>query len=873
MKLINTINGDRFNKNSGIFSGMNSNDSVAFGAAVGLQSEKVQKIKTKSSQKKSGPFQKTRDALAETAKRIAAFTVKIIRLIGSYLGLVKKTAKDQTDIEFIPSSTYSVLGDALKTTDIPSSEKLQGAYVKEPLLPPHLLVIQEIPSENYNPLMNLKLNPAYQNTYSLLLGPPAGKQNSQVPLEKSNEELDFDLSSYLKETKSEIQQTNNEIRENEIRENEIKEAEKREEIALAEAEEQIKQEKLETPLSLSSSYQLNGSWILLDDDPTLPLAQEEEHRAKLGLDEKDCNLTNYIYHLKNAASVEFKDETAVGFKNGEMIAMESLSADEKKREKEVFAHLLQETYGPYLKSIVTARYGLEKLETLTFGDVKMMLLGVAANVRVLDLECLFAEIKRADLSIQEDPSSIKMKAVRCGDFLAMARKEAILSLRAADSFGELSKKQVEYLLSAFKMLPTGAEIGIKPTEDVLYDKASLSFESKKSAVFDHDLQMLNLCAQWEHLRIKHHNLAVSEYIGKTLAYRDLKGGMVFPVPDKENQAHYYRVVNSFKYKGLIPALIAPLNKNQDAYDSEGKETIDLIFRGTASGTQWYRNTDFRGIGNKVFYEKSKEILKMVEDYLKESKSQDVVLNLSGHSLGGCDTQRGLVLLLEAIADSKKDSPFRKIKKLVMITHNAPRPEPDSNQRFKKAVAKLTELKEEIKIDIDITHVRYFDNGGYQDTVHMLGEVLLGADEDGGPVQVHGVYQNHVIKDSGFVKRKLVDITIEEDYGIGAEAILQRHTFRAFNEILSGDTKWSFRKIRNAAIEDERKRIEEIFARRFHWSPEEKGMLDWTVANAIWYAPYLGSGVKNILHFLINNVQGAALKTLQIGHQEDLSLLV
>lgn len=563
------------------------------------------------------------------------------------------------------------------------------------------------------------------------------------------------------------------------------------------------------------------------------LGSDDIARHNLKLEEKHCNFHSYF--ADPDAFSKLKETDLIGFNEGKMVFLEKPDPIEIKK----FKQLLIETFGKYLTYKIWARYNFDKLEILTLGDVKKAFVAAGTNVRVLDLRCLHAEIRRHDKY---------MLALRCGESLSRIDPKMFDSIKKEKVFENLSSDQIHFLVSAFRNIPNKDFTAFKPTLDILYtDVAKVKKDNEVNYRYYHDLQFLEVLSQWNKLEypkvedgdIKvseqdHYRLALSEYTGKTLAYYDLEKDMLIALPNKKGNPVYFTVRDCENQNGVIPSLLVPLK-----YHSINNNEIHLVFRGTAEARQWLRNIDWRGVGKNEFEKNVKYILRMLRGYVEEKNINYMSLHIAGHSLGGADTQRALVAILEAIAASDLGDDLMKIKKLIVTTHNSPRPESELNTRLKKALYAAKEKK--IKIGIDMTHVRYFDKER-EDVVQNCGDVLIGCDK--GVSEKEDIKLKDIFKSCINFQRNLVNIQIEESYG--ASGVLGRHTFRPFNKALR-TAKWKFTEILSGDIEEHRKKMEAIFASNHFWDHENAGLKQ----SFYWmFTKYASMPLKS-LHFVTN----------------------
>lgn len=596
------------------------------------------------------------------------------------------------------------------------------------------------------------------------------------------------------------------------------------------------QNDIKTPTS-----SLMDSFSLVSNDMMSSVIEKSKERKELGLEKKHCNIVSYIYHHMSDLVTEgendakkIQDSDAIAFKGGRIVKAES-EADAKKSYREFF-HILKESFGTLLARRVFGRYRLNKKDTVALSDLKKAMVGVASNVLECDLKSLFDHIK-ADM-----PG--KLNSYRAGDYLYQMDQDLYMQIKLKETFNDLSTEEINFLHSAFRTVPV---------LNTAFSVSDVLGHLKKGAngaefLFNHDLDALTLMESWNQLDLKNPDLALGEYAGKSLAYLELKPGQILPMPivkeGVEEAPVLYKVAQSLvrKNDAVIAHILAPLNNNQailPAEDGKKKEDVFLVFRGTlpdsgatAGGMSLYRDFHYDGIGRKSYDLREKEIQEMTEDYLKGTASDEVTLRISGHSLGACDTQRGLVSILEKIAASEEGSPWRKVKNVVVTTFNAPKVNQSVNHRMKEAVKKIN--GKGIDVNIDLKHVRFFDKS-YEDTIQKFGDILLGAD-------YHGGTGEEVFKNAPNVKRAIINMHMDDDQGFAA-GFLVRHGYRPFNKALC-QVPYEM-KIRStdatvsADPEKDRVDMEKEMAGTYYWNDNEMGTFGKIIGNVVWYTTWFG----------------------------------
>jgi hypothetical protein len=591
------------------------------------------------------------------------------------------------------------------------------------------------------------------------------------------------------------------------------------------------------------------------EDLTLSFTGNQKIREKIGLTPDECGMVTYIKKLDPNSVIE--DDQVIKFQKGKIEPDNDLSDEDKLRTVAQFKQIFKENYGRFLTDIVWYRYEFDKLKTVTMGDLKNALTAAAANVRKLDLEYLFMEMQRYD----DDKGMLDL---RCGDYLRTINEELFDNIRKRESFEDLKNEEIDFLCSAFRTFPYEGKfldtLSMMYTDEKIQKLKNSTPSVPSTKALINDVDLLENLRYWDQLELKgddnghdlgihQHRTAITEYMGKTLAYNDLQVGMVLKIPSKEGKPIYYVVEDRVDNKGVVSFLVVPLVKELVKDNENSREEAYLLFRGTASLEQVIRDIDFTGVGKKHFETYQDAILKMVERYAEKAQSP-IDLNITGHSLGGCDSQRALVLILEAFINANLYSPLRGIKKVIVTTHNSPRPEEGLNKRLKKLVEILKKMctreEDRREIHIDILHIRYFDKKNQPDLVHTFGGILGGADDDGTKVTVNGKKTSVVFKDCEFVQVGIIDIEIQEEYSFIKTVNL--HVIRACNKALAKikGIVWRVKRIYDKI--NNNKDLNKELAYLHSWNENEAGWKD----KFTWYINGFKMIPMNIAHYGLHN---------------------
>lgn len=488
----------------------------------------------------------------------------------------------------------------------------------------------------------------------------------------------------------------------------------------------------------------------------------------------------------------------------------------------LFFEMIQSTYGRVLGQLIINRYfrnhrGETILTKVTYGDYKKVLTGAAANVKVENLQALFALIKK------DDPSSIDYL---CKDLL---NADEIDKLKSFNHFNELSSNEINLLYSCYSNFcnPEGAYFSVFHD---LIKHCNIQPSPLKFDYFSHDVYLLDVINQFIHLDLKDLPLSISEHLSKKLAYNELKPGMIIPLFNSESKLCFYHVANQLQYKndGVAAFLIAPMNTNN--HFNKNATDIFLVFRGTCPmpsqegcAKSWLRDLEFRGIGKTSFLKRSDEIKLMVENYLLNSDS-NINLHISGHSLGGCDVQRALLLVMKNI-DKEDGGLWSKVNKIIVKTHNAPRVEVKTIEKFIEIHNSLERKNKNLQIEL--THVRFKDREN-DDIVQWYGEMLVGAK----------------IESSKILKINVIFITMDASFG--PLGIVERHGSAVF----SSPNKAPILNIERFD-ENNNKELQKILMQNHFWN-EGETITEMMAQFVSWHLSPAYTVPRNVFHFFLSN---------------------
>lgn len=563
-------------------------------------------------------------------------------------------------------------------------------------------------------------------------------------------------------------------------------------------------QKLTSPNHIGAVFvETNSQTIKAPTDSWVAIGNVKELEERLCHSERkqefkgSYNLVGQFYSLINASSEEIGDETVLTFDSDGKLCTQEECPDGMSPESTVgtFFQMIKETYGPVLGKRIINRYFRNSsarvtLTEVTYKDLKRAFIGAAANVRRSDLKKLFQQIHK-DFKTN--------LPIRCGELLS---DTMIDSIKQRDEFDELSSEQIAILKSAYSILP-GKGGQFQSTLGLLFEGANIEESSTTFDPLAHDLVTLLDLGDIKLIDKQTMKHSLSEHIGKKIVYRELQRGMIIPLLNKSGEECQYYVNDHLEHKGdaVIANLITPVNQENHFSTSTAEKDIFLTFRGTHpdpagkdAGASIHRDVDSSGVGRKDFNERSEEILQMLEYYLIHSDDTLISLNISGHSLGGCDTQRALLLISKKISESAPNSPWRKIKHIDVNTHNSPRLEDDTATEFVNVIKELDRMAEDEELDlgIDLTHIRIFDKDS-EDFIQTLWYKLLGAE----------------IRDSKIFKKKIIKVQFNQSLSAGG-----KHSAKAFMTTSASHTKTI---IDDNTADD---LLQKELCQRYYWKDDE-----------------------------------------------------
>lgn len=368
--------------------------------------------------------------------------------------------------------------------------------------------------------------------------------------------------------------------------------------------------------------------------------------------------------------------------------------------------LLTDLFGKRATNSVFCWYKLLEKKHISSIAVHALILGIAANLTVHDLDII---------EKNRDPFFIKMNTNICPETEDPTKRKV-----------ELLKKMRE-----ISLLPR--------TSLVLQEIRRRGFQNQLAK----DSEFITSCRWVDNIEIdpniKTYDLnkfSYSEYLSRVIIYGlEAKGnfaafqpGTLVPVPLINEVSGIKQTVlmetHRLISKGglhavvLIPSKVNPLNKDQTL-------PVQILFRGTKSASAWNRNLNllekqqmygWEGPGGASFNRSRVAILEELQNILTLlPRNQPIKFEIFGHSLGASDAQRMCALLTELLASEQPILPKEnKVKEVNLFCYNAPGVEDNLNQNFVEMVEGLNEIQ---------FNLRYFKVA--HDIIQTAANQLLG----------------------------------------------------------------------------------------------------------------------------------------------------
>lgn len=205
-------------------------------------------------------------------------------------------------------------------------------------------------------------------------------------------------------------------------------------------------------------------------------------------------------------------------------------------------------------------------------------------------------------------------------------------------------------------------------------------------------------------------MAPRELIARTIAYADptmTEVGMLMRRFDENTgKFDYYQISEQLHESGLHAYLLTPL-------DSRKNLPAQLIFRGTDCEYSTHRDLDPTGVGKQVFDRCAPEIQAMVARYAAKVKNPKV--EVIGHSLGGADAQRAMIVLVDPA------NPFH-LSEVRLFAYCSPKLDHPTYYAWQNHLKTLATHSHKPEIHLNFAHHE-------SDLITMTGdEILSGIDE-------------------------------------------------------------------------------------------------------------------------------------------------
>lgn len=469
-------------------------------------------------------------------------------------------------------------------------------------------------------------------------------------------------------------------------------------------------------------------------------------------------MTSAIHSTHNSSSISNKSNSSgsVTSNNDDFKILEILDfSDSETVEYETFHDEFIAYYGDRLADEVDNEYGPFSDDWITVKEIKQRLISAAALVKKDDLEDLFDEIHAHG------------KDLGCKDLLSSEEKREIRSVK---NFEKLKNHQLEILISAYRYLPNSKQ-DLQALGSLFYPLKKYPKIPDSSKVFHKHLTMIRAFERTEHFaqdkaaKKKHfalrQQLAASEHLCREIAYgvplnNDLEKqikilmkkklltpyeiqqaisdlikkevvGTIFPTLNDKGQKVFYEIKSSVFENGLVAFFCAPFTEGQwqKNRSTDTPYPIKAIFRGTWCYSSLKRDfTEGLEIGQNSFFGLSPSIIEALEDCIPDD-AENVSADIQGHSLGGVDASRLVVLLAKQRVERQRElgedheSKLDQIRSIKLTTWNSPGVLKSTCRDYNENVEEITK-NPILPLTFQHTHVKVGE-----DVVQNFGKTLLG----------------------------------------------------------------------------------------------------------------------------------------------------
>lgn len=469
----------------------------------------------------------------------------------------------------------------------------------------------------------------------------------------------------------------------------------------------------------------------------------------------------------HSANISLNDDFSISeildFSDSETVKYESF-------QNEFYAY-----YGDRLADEVESEYGPFKKEWITVKEIKQRLVSAAALVKKEDLEFLFDQIHAHG------------KDLGCKTLLTFDEKSEI---RSVTRFKRLKNHQLEILISAYRYLPNSKQ-DMQAIGSLLYPLKKYPKIPNHSKVFHKHLTMIRAFERAEHFLQKkskskknfalRQKLAASEHLSREISYgiplnNELENqinvlmkkklltpseiqqaiadlikkevvGTIFPTLNDKGQKVFYEIKSSVFENGLVAFFCAPFTEGQWKKNgsTDTPYPIKALFRGTWCYSSLKRDlTEGLEVGQNSFFGLSPSIVEALEECIP-GEADNVSADIQGHSLGGVDASRLVVLLAKQRVERQRElgedheSKLDQIRTIKLTTWNSPGVLKSTCREYNENVA---EIKKNpiLPLSFQHTHVKVGE-----DVFQNFGKTLLGWQDPKVVKKSHKSIRNHNTK--------------------------------------------------------------------------------------------------------------------------------
>lgn len=340
----------------------------------------------------------------------------------------------------------------------------------------------------------------------------------------------------------------------------------------------------------------------------------------------------------------------------ELISIESKILSyliENKKDAKV---ILEKLYGKRLIEQILTRYAFQDKETFTEEELKIIAIGISVHVKMDDLKELHQKLSKPEENslFEKVLSSKELKKMR-----KIAQRD----------FDSLEDNEIAYLVSFFRERKLIGE-RITPYQLLAMNNKYKPFltSKKEQECLTKDFQLLKKINEWNKFRNEENpDLAIAEYLGRSLASGALLKGMILPCPVKNSgEPTFLKVENQIDERGFACFLLKGISPKT-------QHNVMFLARGTNPRDKASLANNLGPVSGFVAYKDYKSTIKAWIEEAYDKANSKINLDFIGYSQGGAIAQLTTTSFVKKLAKKLKTSPTYKpkINNVRLLTWNSP----------------------------------------------------------------------------------------------------------------------------------------------------------------------------------------------------------